>query len=203
MLSEGPQYTTFPFTLLKANTFVSSTFLAAIVRSENSFPEYSFPTPSGINLNMMPFLVGQTWEECRLPDNCKPYWPLIQACLEQEAARSYSNMWPRKRGQSQLGRVWYLTIQESEVEGGASQRRPGLHVDSPGKVELGEVGEGGLAQKGGGSAHPFSGHDWGKGCAMLVAGGPEEEDSSWLVTRGGIFLASNVGDSCRAWDCRS
>ena len=27
--------------------------------------KYEFPSPSDINVNMMPFIVGETWEQCR------------------------------------------------------------------------------------------------------------------------------------------
>ena len=37
---------------------------------------------------------------------------------------------------SDLGKVYYLTVQESSVEAGQSQRRPGLHVDRPGQVKM-------------------------------------------------------------------
>ena len=42
----------------------------------------------------------------------------------------------RKNHPSDFGKVYYLTIQETMVKAGTSQRRPGLHVDSPGRVRF-------------------------------------------------------------------
>ena len=57
---------------------------------------------------------------------------------------------------SQMGKVWYLTIQEGWVEGGASQRR---------------AGQGG----GQGVAQLFEGHAWGRGCAHLIHSAHKED----------------------------
>ena len=45
-------------------------------------------------------------------------------------------MWPEVQIPSEIGKVNFLTIQESWVKTGTTQRRPGLHVDSPGKVKI-------------------------------------------------------------------
>ena len=40
-----------------------------------------FPPPSDsapVNINMMPFLAGATFEDCRLPESVRPYWSLIE-----------------------------------------------------------------------------------------------------------------------------
>ena len=77
--------------------------------------------------------------------------------------RLETNLWPRDEVPSQLGKVWYLTVQEGWVEGGASQRRAGLHVDSPGRVNIGnweeEEEEGGM--EGRGVSQLFEGHRYG------------------------------------------
>ena len=88
-------------------------------------PEPEFPQPSGINVNMMPFIASEKFEKCRLPDNLKPYWGLINYCLAHKA----------KRNRSSYGRVFYLTIQETGIEEGSSQRRPGLHVEYRGQFD--------------------------------------------------------------------
>ena len=130
---------------------------------------YGFPvgredTKDPININMMPFIAGADFEECKLPECVRPYWSLIQACLGPEMDRSWHHLWPSRRIPSEKGKVNYLTIQvipfditlchrqfaivillhyyssspfmcctqESWVDEGSSQRRPGLHVDSPG-----------------------------------------------------------------------
>ena len=85
-----------------------------------------FPAPSGININMMPFISSEQFEDCRLPEYLNPYQSLIMYCLGHE----------KKRNSSSTGKVFYLSIEESEVEAGLSQRQPGLHVDRPGLVNI-------------------------------------------------------------------
>ena len=104
---------------------------------------------------------------------------------------------------SDLGKVYYLTVQESSVEAGQSQRRPGLHVDRPGQVKMKSESARDVT-RGRGSNHSYYGHGWGRGCAHSVGGvqgdyGYEEEDR--LVTYGGIYMASSVNNSCKVWNC--
>merc|ERR1712062_731996 len=73
-----------------------------------------FPQPQGININMMPFVMGQ---KDSIPEKYQHYWPLIEQCAI-----------PR----SEQGKVCYLTIQESQVPAGQPQRRGGVHIESPG-----------------------------------------------------------------------
>ena len=112
---------------------------------------------------------------------------------------------------SDYGKVYYLTIQESLVEAGHSQRRPGLHVDSPGQVKIkpsaSSPSSEGLS-KGNGSSHMWNGHHWGQGNAHCVDVGDSrdsddwaEENDNYFVVYGGIFIASSVANSCRAWNC--
>ena len=137
-------------------------FYLATLRQEPDFRDLSppsFPPPSGVNINMMPFLVGKTFESCRLPESVRPYWSMVEACLGPELERAGHHLWPRDEVPSQLGKVWYLTVQEGWVEGGASQRRAGLHVDSPGRVNIAnmeEEAEGGM--EGRGVSQLFEGH---------------------------------------------
>ena len=51
---------------------------AASVSSIDPDPYPVFPEPSGININMKPFIVGGTFEECKLPYYVLPYWDLIR-----------------------------------------------------------------------------------------------------------------------------
>ena len=95
-----------------------------------------FPDPSDININMMPFIVGDTFEACKLPENIRPYWPMIESCLKPEINRVWCHIWPTRKIPSEVGKVNYLTIQESWVEEASTQRRPGLHVDMPGVVKF-------------------------------------------------------------------
>lgn len=116
-----------------------------------------FPEPQDININMMPFVIGQ---KDSLPKDCRQYWPLIEACNVERAEQ---------------GKIGFLTIQESMVEAGTSQRRPGLHVDAT-KVVMKHHGE--LME----IVHP-----WG------ISMGYEK--------RGGLYMGSNVSRSTRIWDC--
>ena len=163
---------------------------------------------------MMPFLVGQTFEECQLPENLRPYWPMIEACLYPEMNRAWHHLWPSKQRPSELGKVNYLTVHESFVEEGTSQRRPGLHVDMPGVVKVKNkdpvvpgttfsehpvknLNSGGdKLFKGDGSSSPYLDHHWGVGCAHLIP--LDSEERFELV--GGIYLASSMANTCRVWN---
>lgn len=116
-----------------------------------------FPEPQDININMMPFVIGQMDS---LPKDCQQYWPLIEACHIERAEH---------------GKIGFLTIQESMVEAGTSQRRPGLHVEAT-KVVMKHHGE---------LVEDF--HGW--GCSM----GYHQE--------GGLYMGSNISRSTRIWDC--
>ena len=134
---------------------------------------------------MMPFIVGRNFKECQLPEYLEPYWSLLNTCLIPQINR----MIP-----SDLGKVYYLTIQESWVEGGVSQRRPGLHVDSPGRVKIKGEDVDDQNLEGEGKSQEYHGHPWGRGCAHSLRDGV-------YAMQGGIYLASSVSDSCRAWNC--
>ena len=75
----------------------------------------AFPKPTGININMMPIVMGDVES---IPEEYHAYVPLLLACPIARA---------------EWGHVGYLTIQESMVEEeGASQRRGGIHTETPG-----------------------------------------------------------------------
>lgn len=71
-----------------------------------------FPPPTGININMMPFIMGQPDS---VPVQYHGYLPMIEGCWLSSF---------------ETGKVGYLTIQEGKVAAGTTQRRPGLHTDS-------------------------------------------------------------------------
>jgi len=81
--------------------------------------------------------------------------------------------------------IGFLTIQESFVEKGKTQRRPGLHVECPGLVNIAK-GAGDVIQP---QQRVFS---WGLGSYSV-------QESRF---RGGIYMASNVAQSCKLWNCR-
>lgn len=114
-----------------------------------------FPEPKDRNINMMPFIIGMRET---LPEDLWGYWPLVESC-------------PVK---AEFGRIGYLTVHEGLVPEGQSQRRPGLHTETPGLMLHG----GHLEED-----PPC----WGLGMA------PDRH----LV--GGIYMASTVSDSCAIW----
>ena len=167
---------------------------------------YSFPAPTDININMMPFIAGENFKYCELPNYLENYWPLIRACLRPQRERDYCHLWPKREIPSDMGKVYYLTIQESWVEPGNSQRRPGLHVDSPGSVKFkGEDHDAkhqGLDLVGNGKSKHYNGHQWGLGCAHYIGEQNEElDESNSYVMQGGIYIASSVSGSSRVWNC--
>ena len=195
----------------KSDTYFAPIRLPMEYYSDDEGEKYSFPAPTDININMMPFIVGEEFEDCKLPDYLKNYWDLIEACLRPQHQRHHWHGWPSSKIPSDIGKVYYLTIQESWVDPGNSQRRPGLHVDSPGSVKIkGEDHDAehcGLELKGKGKSKHYRGHCWGFGCAHFVGGQNEElEDleeaqSSLYVMQGGIYVASSVSGSSRVWNC--
>ena len=93
---------------------------------------------------MMPFILADNFDDSKLPVNLRPYWPLIAKCSSREAFKRGSQYFGFDR--SEINKICYLTIQESFVEEGLSQRRPGLHVDCPGNVKLKTDGGGEIQQ---------------------------------------------------------
>jgi hypothetical protein len=74
----------------------------------------SFPPSQSININMMPFILGDI---TTLPQKYRHYWPLITACNIPLVEKK---------------KVGYLTIHESYVAPSTTQRRGGLHIEAPG-----------------------------------------------------------------------
>ena len=78
-----------------------------------------FPKPTGLNINMMPFIMSSKFENSKLPEYLREYHrALMHHILSQN--------------QGERDKIGYLTINESMVEKGKTQRRPGLHVERPG-----------------------------------------------------------------------
>jgi hypothetical protein len=116
----------------------------------------TFPESRGISINMMPYVIGDVES---IPEEYRQYVPMIEACgVEKEENR----------------KIGYLTILESDVKAGVSQRRPGVHTD-------GHCCKNGDKKAWGG---------WGSG-KMLGDG---------TLHVKGIYVASNIPDTCQAWD---
>lgn len=109
-----------------------------------------------ININMMPFVLKDITS---LPDYLKEYFPLI--------SKSVANI----NRQQEIDPIAYLTIHESYVEKGKTQRRPGLHTDASIENQISLSG----------AMH------WGGG----PLGGP----------LGGIIIGSNLKNTTKIYDC--
>lgn len=112
-----------------------------------SFP--LFPSYRRININMMPIIFG---DEDSVPREYYSYLPFIEAAAFEK------------------GTTAYLTIMESYVHRGDTQRRTGIHTD-------------------GTSTMSWGGGGWGGGTAPTKPKDPKK----------GIYMASSDG-RCRIWD---
>lgn len=131
-----------------------------------------FPEPTGININMMPVKYWNLKET--LPDYLMGYKGLIQQCpvLPSFSPETYE----RK------DHIVYLSVHESLVPVGQSQRRPGLHIERPIRVD--------------GRVLPYDttfGSEYHNACWGLGYSDPDGHPVN------GIFMASTVDDSCALW----
>ena len=135
-----------------------------------------FPPPTGINVNMMPIKYYDL--ENTLPDFLKGYAPLIRECpVAVHKMPGYQ-------------RIVYLTVHESPVAAGETQRRPGLHIERPAK------------NGGGGGYHAPYPHgpiqDFLKSEYRDICWGLGFSDKDGMPVDG-IYMASTVDDSCAVW----
>ena len=136
-----------------------------VYKYKYNIDESVFPEPTGININMMPI----TWWN-GLPKFLDGYEWLIRRCL-QFATIDFE-------------KIVYLTIHESIVEPGQTQRRSGLHVERPGMVARG------------GRIVTESDEEYNNLAQCLRWGlGQWRGD----IPKDGIFMMSNVDDSCQIW----
>lgn len=148
-------------------------------REDNLFPE-----PSGININMMPiryFDIDNT-----LPEYLDGYRKLIQSCPVTTFDFHPENL---KKAVYRYDRTVYLTVHESIVPDGETQRRPGIHIERP------------LALKKSGRVYkredPYNYESeyhslaWGLGYRCPHNGVPVD----------GIYMASNIDNSCEVYSC--
>lgn len=149
--------------------------------------EVAFPKASGININMMPISLktpssypAHPAAQDALPKFAHQYAPLLRACLQYISPGECD--------------VAYLTIHESVIEkDGESQRRPGLHVDSPGMRPSESSPNGHVVDFGRGPHSHWM--FWGAGNAKT-----SDAEGGVYQLHGGIFMASNVSNSTRVWD---
>ena len=147
-----------------------------------------FPEPAGRNVNMMPFLM---FDKDSLPEDLAVYWPLIKQCTDTlvygESLGDSVRYRPTRNERRFHGappeslrqRVGYLTVHESVVPQGTSQRRPGLHTEGFCRLPC---------ESGKCVSTPYW-HGWGFGSCMREG-----------EFEGGIFMASDVDDSCHVYN---
>ena len=71
----------------------------------------TFPEERNININMMPFIIG---DKNSIPDEYQHYYPIIEQC---------------KVPIEEIGKIGYLSISEGIVKKNCSQRRGGIHTE--------------------------------------------------------------------------
>ena len=151
----------------------------------------TFPPSQNLNINMMPFVLDGEFGKCYLPEELRPY----HKSLIEPLLRSY-----QANCRNEQGKVCYLTVHESLVTCNQSQRRPGLHTDNPGSIMIQGVGTSGEVKqvenhgesKGNGTQLArFYEHHWGMGVNLKSK-----------QVEGGIYMASNVENSCAVWNSR-
>ena len=131
----------------------------------------SFPPPTDIKINMMPYIFGgEKFKSYKLPSYLKPYFQIIKHCYGSR---------------HDINKVFYLTIHESEVEPGKSQRCPGVHIDNSGPLKINTEED----------------YVEGEGIGSTIYIWSNGEFKNECIS-GGIFIASNVPNSCRLWDCQ-
>ena len=111
----------------------------------------AFPPSRNLNVNMMPFIFGEIES---LPPELQGYFPMTMLChvqdrlvrLHEGGSVKYVSTWDgvrrvdakyaiTVRSDDPTGTVCYLTVQESDVEPDACQRRPGAHTESAGYMK--------------------------------------------------------------------
>ncbi len=126
---------------------------------------WELPDPSDppININMMP--CKATRESLAMLPNVDEWLRYLEHCeipLEEDE-------------------LFYLTIQESVVPAGRTQRRPGLHVEAPGT----------LVRPGSFYISPSEISAWGG-----------SKGATGTKLDGGLYMVSDRDKTCRIWHCR-
>lgn len=126
-----------------------------------------FPEPKNRNINMLPFKI---WDKSTWTDDIRAYIDIIYNC----PCRCIADK----------DKVFYLTVQESFVRVGETQRRAGLHVESPAGII-----KGGRIIEYSENDEEYNGIAWGMG----------NWDRECKYPVDGIYIASNISDSCKVW----
>ena len=138
-----------------------------------------FPESQGLDINMMPFRLFDP--EGTLPVQCRPWIPCIRCCMA-----CYTSPEDFKT------RVAYITVHESDVAGGKSHRRPGIHIERP-RGGQGEVSRDAEKQW---ALSPYQTAPFFPGCPCWGLGHWDKERG---VPVDGIYMASNIAESCAVY----
>lgn len=144
------------------------------------FEPVVFPPSQRLNVNMMPFLL---FDKSSLPVDLHPYYSAFVARVAR-----FSSSFARIPQPDAVAAVAYLTVHESDVPAGRTQRRPGLHIERP--VPRVNAGTGRIVREDDGDESAtalFRSISWGMGY----------HQDGWPTD--GIFMASNVDDSCAVY----
>eukprot|EP01063_Lacrimia_lanifica_P032399 TRINITY_DN553_c0_g2_i11.p1 TRINITY_DN553_c0_g2~~TRINITY_DN553_c0_g2_i11.p1 ORF type:complete len:369 (+),score=85.95 TRINITY_DN553_c0_g2_i11:562-1668(+) len=144
-----------------------------------------FPPSQGLQINMMPFVMAQTFEATGLPWTCRQYYE-----------RFFPEILDIPGIEAEVGKVCYLSIDERDVAASESHRRGGVHTETPGTAAVQA-----LASR---PSHKGHGH------STFNLTCPFQRPLGWHVAwghsnghlQGGIFMASNVADSCQTYNCK-
>lgn len=151
----------------------------------------TFPAFQGINVNMLPIKYYDLANT--LPADLNGYAPMIKQCFVSHWKMDENGVC--KIGEYDVDKVVYLTIHESVVDPGKTQRRSGLHIERPtvmvpGKAKIyqrpskersAEITRNASATR---EEYDYMSLAWGTG--------------SWWngIPVNGIYMASSVAESC-------
>ena len=164
---------------IDTTSIASKTNICKYVWNENPTSEwkFSFPEYSGINVNMIPFKFFNS--KNTLPEYLHGYLNMIRSCPID--FNSYDSNGDTVA--SNMDKICYLTVHESIVKKGETQRRPGIHIEQskPG----GRFVEEQLSRNG----NEYKSLRWGLG-TINSDGFPID----------GIYMATNIANSCKIYD---
>lgn len=142
--------------------------------------KFKFPKFSGINVNMMPFRIFNCKET--LPEYLHSYLPIIKSC----PIFPYKFDSDGRNIGCDSDQICYLTIHESSVKKGETQRRAGIHIERPAFIE----GHGRFVEEQPWGMNEFSALSWGRGRWDNMTGFPID----------GIYMATNIAKSSKIYD---
>jgi hypothetical protein len=161
----------------------------------------TFPPFRGINVNMMPIKLYYLKET--LPEELSGYDEMIKRCFVPYCTISDNGEMSRN-----LNRVAYLTIHESYVKPGTTQRRPGLHIERPTVRQAGTTVASGAAKV---YTRPSQERYTVINRCATARQEPTQEEADYMslawgcgdwrenIPVNGIYMASNVGGSCAVY----